>query len=194
MEILPFEIVLLIAAYLTGTLPSALWVCRFLTGQDPRELGSHNPGATNVLRIAGRKAAFITFLFDFGKGWAALAFVKLFHPDHKIMVAAAIAVTLGHIIPFYAVKRGGKGVATAMGVCFGFYWPLALLVITLWGAIFALSRTSSVASLFSMALGFVICLWIWQRYEEITAALAFLLVISHRENIRRLLNQQEHRF
>ena len=189
-----YDIAVIFAAYLLGTTPSAVWVCRVLINQDPRDKGSHNPGATNVMRIAGRKAALITFLCDFGKGWLALALAQSLALSHPMLVVTAIAVTLGHIMPFYALRRGGKGVATAMGVCVGFYWPLGVAMMLCWLLIFAISRTSSLASLLSCAVICVACTLFLQQYEEITAALGLLLFVSHRDNIRRLIAKQEHHF
>lgn len=188
------NLLLVSIAYLIGTLPSALWVCRVIIGIDPRDHGSNNPGATNVYRLAGRKAALLTFVGDFGKGWATVELVELATQNHQIIAIAAIAVTLGHIIPFYAFRRGGKGVATAMGVCLGFYWPLAVLLMALWIGIFLVTRISSFASLLSICVTCLFCSFYLGQYEEITAALGLLLVVSHRENIRRLVNKKENRF
>ncbi|MCB1799073.1 MAG: glycerol-3-phosphate acyltransferase, partial [Gammaproteobacteria bacterium] len=113
------DLSLIIAAYLMGSISSAIVVCRLMGLPDPRTQGSNNPGATNVLRIGGRKAAAITLLGDSLKGFVPVALCHLLDRPEQTFAVVGAAAFLGHLYPVFFGFRGGKGVATALGVQFG---------------------------------------------------------------------------
>ncbi|PIE24863.1 MAG: acyl-phosphate glycerol 3-phosphate acyltransferase [Neptuniibacter caesariensis] len=184
---------LVFLAYLWGSIPTAVIVCHALNIPDPRKQGSGNPGTTNVLRIGSRKAAGITLIGDAGKGFLALLPYLLLDLDAVIGSACTLAVITGHMLPVFSSFRGGKGIATTFGACLGLYWPLALMQFCTWALLVAISRTSSLASV-STAL--ITPLFIWlaaPEYLGLMCIIAALLVFSHRQNIRNILDGKEPR-
>lgn len=182
---------LTLLAYLWGTFPSAIIVCRVLGIPDPRQRGSGNPGTTNVLRIGSRQAASLTLLGDAGKGIAALLPCVLLELSYLSHSLCAIAAVVGHMFPVFSSFRGGKGVATTFGISLMLFWPLALFQLLVWSAI-ALSR--KIASLASISTALISPLFIWltaPQYLFTFWLLALLLVLSHQHNIRNLLAGKE---
>lgn len=180
-------------AYLWGSIPTAVIVCRVLGLPDPRQRGSGNPGTTNVLRIGTRQAAFLTLLGDTSKGFLAILPCMIFELPAQTHSFCAIAAILGHLFSIFTSFRGGKGVATTLGVCLALYWPLVLFQLFCWGLIASTSRISSLASISTALLSPI---FIWHTAPEYLATLwilAAILVLSHRSNIKNLLDGREPR-
>lgn len=192
-----------VAAYLLGSLSFAVIVSRLMGLNDPRSYGSGNPGATNVLRSGNKKAAMLTLLFDALKGWLAVFVVMQLaqrqYVGIQIAAWAGLAAFLGHLYPVFFRFKGGKGVATAAGVLFGFSPWLGLLALLVWVLTAALTRYSSLAALTTAAASAPLY-WLggsmnwWPRQFSVLWAclvMAVLLCWRHRQNIQRLLTGQE---
>ncbi|MGB0205046.1 MAG: glycerol-3-phosphate 1-O-acyltransferase PlsY [Neptuniibacter sp.] len=180
-------------AYLWGSIPTAVIVCRVLGLPDPRSRGSGNPGTTNVLRIGTRQAAFYTLLGDFSKGYFAVLPCLTLELSYQLHSFCALAAILGHLFPVFTSFRGGKGVATTLGACLALFWPLALFQIGCWCLIAMAKKTSSLASVSTALLS---PFFVWHTAPEYLATLwvlAAILVFSHRQNIRNILDGREPR-
>ena len=182
-------------AYLLGSVSSAVIVCRLLGLPDPRERGSGNPGATNVLRIGGKKAAAITLLGDMLKGLLPMLAGHWLVVSPAVLALTGLAAFLGHLYPVFFRFRGGKGVATALGVQLGLYWPIGASVAALWLFVAKVLRISSAAALVSQGLAPLIVWWFWPAPELVAmqVAITLLLFWRHRDNIRRLRRGEEGR-
>jgi glycerol-3-phosphate acyltransferase PlsY len=183
----------ILGAYLLGSVSFAIVVSRLLALPDPRTFGSKNPGATNVLRTGNKAAAALTLLADGGKGWLAVFLASIYVPG--AVAFAALAVFLGHLFPVFHRFRGGKGVATAAGVLLGLDWRIGLGTIATWAIILALFRYSSLAALISVVFAAVFTALFYGFGVEAACVLAMfvLLVWRHKENIARLLRGEESR-
>ena len=176
--------------YLLGSIPFGLLLTRAAGAPDIRTIGSGNIGATNVLRTGRKWLAATTLLCDIFKGTVAVLVAKHFGMDAAL--AAGLGAFVGHLFPVWLSFKGGKGVATYIGVLIGLYWPAALAFCVIWLSIAAASRYSSLAALIASALT-PLSLWAFGRpnvatlFLFLTAALWFM----HRENIARLLNGTE---
>jgi glycerol-3-phosphate acyltransferase PlsY len=179
------------AAYALGSISFAIVVSKLMRLPDPRSYGSKNPGTTNVLRTGKKTAAALTLLGDAGKGWAAVWLAAALGGN---VPAAGLAVFLGHLYPVFYRFQGGKGVATAAGVLFGFNPWLGLAAVATWIIIAMLLRYSSLASLIA-AIGAPIYAWLLDSKEFllVVIAIAVLLIWRHRENISRLAAGTESR-
>ena len=193
MEFSMTEFGLIVAAYLIGSISSAIIVCRLMGLPDPRSEGSNNPGATNVLRIGGKKAAAITLLGDMLKGVLPVAAGHLFDVSTMTFALAAMAAFLGHLYPVFFGFKGGKGVATALGTQFGLHWGIGLAVAGIWLFMAKVVKISSLSALVSMALAPVIIYWIWQADELIVMQIIMSIILfwRHKSNIQRLLSGEE---
>lgn len=184
---------LVFLAYLWGSIPTAVIVCHTLDIPDPRKQGSGNPGTTNVLRIGSRKAAIFTLIGDAGKGILALLPAVLLQLPSSEQALCALAAVVGHLFPVFSSFRGGKGVATALGVCLCLFWPLALAQLFIWIIVAAFSRIASLASI-ACALITPIIVWIAAPpLFSVLLIISVLLLFSHRNNIRNLLSGAEPR-
>ncbi len=186
-------------AYLVGSVSFAVVVSRTLGLADPRTFGSHNPGATNVLRGGNKMAAVLTVLGDGGKGWLAVFltqkyFAGIAQPEYA-MSAAALAVVLGHMYPLYHRFRGGKGVATALGVLLALNTLLAAAVAAIWIAVALVFRISALAALTAAFLAPLLCYAFYglHPYTAAVGAIAVLLIWRHKANIRNLIAGTERR-
>jgi glycerol-3-phosphate acyltransferase PlsY len=160
---------------------------------DPRTQGSNNPGATNVLRIGGKKAAAITLLGDALKGLLPMLAAHALHASPLILALTAMAAFLGHLYPVFFGFRGGKGVATALGTQFGLHWAIGLSVAGIWLLVAKVMKISSLAALVSMALAPLI-VWLVTHHSTLVAmqvVITLLLVWRHRANIHNLLEGKE---
>jgi glycerol-3-phosphate acyltransferase PlsY len=180
-----------LASYCLGSISFAIVVSRLMRLPDPRSYGSRNPGATNVLRTGKKTAALLTLAGDAGKGCAAVWLAAALGGN---VPAAGLAVFLGHLYPVFYRFQGGKGVATAAGVLFGFSAWLGLAVLATWIVIAVLLRYSSLASVIA-ALGAPLYAWLLDSEEflPVVIAIALLLIWRHRENISRLAAGTESR-
>jgi glycerol-3-phosphate acyltransferase PlsY len=189
----PFVLEALAIGYLLGSIPFGL-VFAFASGAgDVRKIGSGNIGATNVLRTGKKWAAAATLLCDGLKGAIAVLFVRAYLPP-GCEIFAALAAVLGHIYPIWLKFKGGKGVATFIGVATALYWPVGLLVAGSWLLAALIWRISSLSALIAIALS-PLYFFILGRHEyaPVAALLAVLIFYTHRENIRRLLAGAEPR-
>ncbi len=187
-----------LAAYLVGSLSFAVIVSQLMGLNDPRSYGSKNPGATNVLRSGSKKAAILTLLLDAFKGWLPVALVLAFGQPYglgkSVAALAGLAAFLGHLYPVFFGFKGGKGVATAVGVLVGVNAWLALATVGTFAIVVYFSRYVSLASMVAAVFAPVFYLFgdgvAWQAAgAEVLclAVMALLLVWRHRENINRLL-------
>jgi glycerol-3-phosphate acyltransferase PlsY len=179
--------------YLLGSIPFGL-IFAYLSGAgDVRKIGSGNIGATNVLRTGKKWAAAATLLCDGLKGAAAVLLARdLLPPGCEVF--AALAAVLGHLFPVWLGFKGGKGVATFLGVTIALYWPAGLCVAATWLLAALAWRVSSLSALIAIALSPVyLYLFGYSAYAPLAALLAVLIFFMHRENIRRLLNGEEPR-
>ena len=175
-------------AYLFGSISSAVIVCRAMALPDPRASGSKNPGATNVLRIGGKKAAVITLAGDALKGLIPVLVAGTLS-DHSVVIALAGAgAFLGHLYPVFFAFKGGKGVATAAGVFAGLSVTVSALLVLVWLAAALVFRYSSLAALIAAAVAPWLALWLLPEpgYFVMSLVVAALLFWRHRENIRRI--------
>ena len=179
--------------YLLGAIPFGLLFAWLSGAGDVRKIGSGNIGATNVLRTGKKWAAAATLLCDGAKGAAAVLIARHFlAPGAEIF--AALASVLGHLFPLWLGFKGGKGVATYLGIAFALFWPVGLLVAATWLAVAFVWRVSSLSALLAIALSPVYFFAFGQRdYVPLAVLLAALIIFMHRENIRRLLAGEEPR-
>ncbi|MGO8917107.1 MAG: glycerol-3-phosphate 1-O-acyltransferase PlsY [Stellaceae bacterium] len=188
----PFALGALLA-YLLGSIPFGLVVTRLGGYGDIRRIGSGNIGATNVLRTGSKALAALTLLLDAGKGAVAVLIAEQFGPD-MAAYAAAFAF-LGHLFPVWLGFKGGKGVATTLGILLAYAWPVALAAAATWLAVAALTRYSSLAALVAALLA-PLYAWLFTREfqpTEVVAFLAVLVILRHHANIRRLVRGKESR-
>lgn len=183
----------ILLAYLWGSLPTAVLVCRAMGLADPRQQGSGNPGATNVLRIGNKSAAALTLLGDAGKGYIALAPASAFDLSHQVQSLCCFAVILGHIYPIVPALKGGKGVATSLGACAALYWPLALAQFLIWSVLAFIGRISSLAAISTALLSPFVIAYLQPDHLLTICLVSLLLLLSHRSNIRNLLQGKEPR-
>jgi glycerol-3-phosphate acyltransferase PlsY len=177
-----------VLGYLLGSLPFAVIVSKAFGLADPRTFGSGNPGATNVLRTGNKLAAALTLLGDAAKGWLAMVIAGALGADATGAAIAGVAAFLGHVFPLFLRFKGGKGVATALGVLIGIDGILALLVAAVWLAVAIASRYSSLAAIAAACVAPTLAL---EKFGigAISSAVAFmclLLLWRHRSNIANL--------
>jgi glycerol-3-phosphate acyltransferase PlsY len=189
------DLLLVAAGYLVGSVSSAIVICRLLQLPDPRDQGSGNPGATNVLRIGGKKAAAATLVGDMLKGVLPVLIARALGADILTQSATASAAFLGHLYPVFFGFKGGKGVATALGVLLALNWQVGLLTVATWLLVAMVFRISSLAALVAILLT---PLYIWWRIPDpaLLAAMLFmgtLLFWRHRSNIQKLIQGTEGR-
>lgn len=174
--------------YLLGSLPFAVIVSRIFGLADPRSFGSGNPGATNVLRSGNKWAALLTLLGDAGKGWLAIFVAAKLGAGETAIAAAGLAAFLGHVFPVTLGFKGGKGVATALGVLLGLSLGLGGWVAAVWVLVAMVTRYSSLAALAAAASAPFIAMLSHARIEVVlaVAVMSVVLVYRHRLNIQKL--------
>ena len=187
---LPFAALLF--GYLLGSIPFGVLLTRFGGAGDLRQIGSGNIGATNVLRTGRKGLAAATLLLDLAKGWAAVALAATLLPGNEQLAAAGAFV--GHCYPMWLSFRGGKGVATFMGIVLALFWPLGLVYAIVWIGLLALLRISSVAGM-TAAMSAPVAAAVFGRFDlvPLLLPLALLVLWKHRENIARLIEGAEPR-
>jgi len=199
-----YPVIAIALGYLAGSLSFAVIVSRLMGLQDPRTFGSKNPGATNVLRSGSKAAAAVTLLLDGVKGWLPVLLVRVFGKPYGLeegtMALVGLAAFLGHLYPVFFGFKGGKGVATFIGVVFGIDAVLGLATALTWLIIAAFFRYSSLASLVSAVfapvyylLGNRVAWYVDATVAIVLAVMAALLLYRHRENVIRLLKGTESR-
>lgn len=197
MDLLQQPIILVIGfalfGYLLGSVSTAIITCKLMGLADPRTVGSNNPGATNVLREGGKKAAAITLFGDMLKGLVPVLIAVLMAMPEQVIAAAGVSAFLGHLYPLYYGFKGGKGVATILGVLLGIHWQLGLGTIAIWLTMAFTFRYSSLSALVAAA-GSPALSWFITGSQVITisvAVMAIILIWRHRSNIRNLLSGKE---
>jgi glycerol-3-phosphate acyltransferase PlsY len=185
-------VIAVILGYLLGSIPFGLIVTRLAGTGDIRAIGSGNIGATNVLRTGRKGLAAVTLIGDMIKGTIAVL-IAAWLWGHEASLAAALGAVLGHVFPVWLGFKGGKGVATYIGVLLGVAWPAVVAFGVVWALVAAALRYSSLAGLVASALTPAFLLW-WTRDVAVALlflALTILLWIMHRANIARLINGTE---
>lgn len=190
------SIFIIVAAYLLGSISTAIIVCKLMSLPDPREGGSGNPGATNVLRIGGdkgKKAAGITLFGDMLKGLLPVVIAHSLELSALMIILVGFAAFIGHLYPVFFGFKGGKGVATMLGVMFGLSLPIGLAVAGTWLFVAKVLKISSLSALIATILAPVyiwfltgLVEWVW-----VTSVMTLILFWRHRGNIQRLLNGEE---
>lgn len=192
-----------IVAYLLGSIPTAVWYGKIFHGVDVRQHGSGNAGATNSLRTFGRKAGIIVLIIDFLKGFLAVFLAQYILPDANkyLSLIMGIASVIGHLYPVFAQFRGGKGVATALGVIAASFPMTVIICIAVFLIIVFTTKYVSLGSILSaLAFPVQIALNVWginpnqdPYYLAFAIALSLILVFTHRHNIQRLINGTENK-
>lgn len=191
-------IIVIILAYLIGSIPSGLWIGQLFYKTDIRQQGSGNLGATNTFRILGKKAGAVVTVMDILKGTLATllpTFALLSNSNVHPLIAGVIAV-VGHMFPIFAKFKGGKAVATSAGVLLGYHWPIFILLLVAFLICLKICKMVSLSSMITAVLAFVYSIVyaiIDQEYYLliITALLAFFVIYRHRSNIARIKNGTE---
>ncbi|MFZ3064927.1 MAG: glycerol-3-phosphate 1-O-acyltransferase PlsY [Nitrospirota bacterium] len=187
------KLALLMLSYLLGSIPFGLVFTRYYAGIDIRTKGSGNIGFTNVLRVVGKKAAFLTLAGDALKGFLPVVAAKLFFDDNNLAAAAGITAVIGHDFPVFLRFKGGKGVATSFGALFGLMPYAGFFTLVIWLTVFYLWKYSSLAAITSYLMLPFIIVFVDFTSTNIAFALCIttLLLIKHIQNIKRLLNGTE---
>jgi len=186
-----FTLMMIFVAYILASISSAIIVCHLFGKGDPRQQGSGNPGATNVLRIAGPFAAILVLIFDILKGTVSVYAAFLLGVDPISIGAIAIAACLGHMYPVFFKFKGGKGVATALGCLISMGFNLAILLLGSWILVVIISGYSSLAAIITVILAPIYTLFFKPEYLYAVLMLSILIIWQHRDNIRRLLHGEE---
>jgi len=197
-------ILFILLAYLTGAFPSAVWVGKTFYKIDVREFGSGNAGATNTFRVLGKKAGIPVLLMDVFKGWLAVNYLSFLSElpstienQFEIQLAFGIAAVIGHLFPVYTGFRGGKGIATLLGLLIGLNPIAAIASIAVFIIVFLISKYISLASIIaSVAFPVVVFFILDQEYvnsslELFSVFVPILTLITHQKNIERLLSGEE---
>ena len=186
-----FLTIAFVIGYLLGSIPFGLILTRLAGTQDLRSIGSGNIGATNVLRTGRKGLAAATLILDMLKGTAAVLIAGLYDGPNAAMLAA-FGAFLGHLFPVWLKFRGGKGVATYIGVLIGLFWPAAVLFCLLWLAIAFTTRYSSLSALIASVVTPIFLWWMGQpALAALFVILTLLLLYKHQENIMRLVSGNE---
>lgn len=182
-----------VIAYLLGSISTSIILCKIAKKPDPREVGSKNPGTTNILRIAGKKFALFTLIGDLGKGAIAVLLARfLLHQSDISLSIAAFAVILGHIYPIFHKFQGGKGVATAFGAFIALSPLFGLVVVLTWLVVALAFRYSSLAAIVANVLAPIYVLAISNtKYFVGLVLIALIILWRHKGNIERLINHTE---
>ena len=186
-------IFLAIGSYLFGSLSAAIITCKLLGLPDPRTQGSRNPGATNVLRIAGKKVAALVLLGDMLKGLIPLLIARAFDVEDHILAAVGLAAFLGHLYPVFFGFHGGKGVATSLGVLLGLAWPVAIAVLATW---LFMAKVFHISSLSAVIAAVTAPVYTWLLLDSVpllimVCVISTMLLWRHRGNIQRLVSGAE---
>jgi glycerol-3-phosphate acyltransferase PlsY len=187
------DVPLIFGAYLIGSIATAILVGHALGLGDPRQSGSGNPGATNILRIGGKKAAALTLFGDLIKGVIPILIARWLGVSDWILAAVALATFLGHLYPLFFGFRGGKGVATALGILLALVPFIGLSVLGAWVLVFVITRVSSLAALLAAVSAIPIAFTLTgaSSIRTLVIVLVLLILWRHHSNIRRLLEGSE---
>lgn len=194
-----WDALLLLGAYVLGSIPSSVWIGKRFYGVDVREHGSKNAGATNTLRVLGPRAALPVFALDVAKGFAAVMLSHLSSHEGDMLINLKLVLVagavLGHIFPVFAGFRGGKGVATMAGAVLGVYPPAVLMCLVVFAVVLAVTHYVSLGSVTAGMLFPVFVIWVFhETYPPLVVfccIVAGLMIFMHRKNIKRLLTGTE---
>ena len=179
-----------IISYLMGSIPFGLILTKIFLKKDIREIGSGNIGATNALRTGNKTIGYSTLIFDILKAIAPVVYVKIFYQD--FLYIASLCAFLGHVFPIWLKFKGGKGVATYVGILFAINFYFGIIFIISWFITFFISKYSSLSSLIGAASIPIYLLILTQFNQVIFFTIMFVLIFfTHRENIKRLKNKEE---
>ena len=184
---------LVIFAYLLGSISTAIVTCKLMGLPDPRTEGSENPGATNVHKIGGKKAAVITLFGDLLKGLIPVLIGRFFGADELTLSLIALAAFIGHLYPVFFGFKGGKGVATAFGVILGISLPVAVAILIVWLSVYYLFKISSLGALSTALIAPLLFYYIDGSviYTVMSGLLSAMLILRHKSNIEKLINGTE---
>ena len=187
------DLLLIIIAYLLGSLSAAVLVCNLLGLSDPRSGGSGNPGTTNVMRLHGKKAAFLTLSGDILKGIIPVLLAKVISNSEIIIALSGLAAFLGHIFPIYFRFKGGKGVATLIGILFATHWLLGAAYVLTWVLTAYIFRYSSLAALTAAILTPLYAYFSGQETQYIISLIIIMIILlwRHKPNIINLIKKKE---
>ena len=191
------QLLIILFAYLVGSVSSGIIVSQIFNLPDPRTIGSKNPGATNVMRSGNKKAAIFTLLGDLLKAILVLAIAEYLGFNDLIIVCVALAVLIGHIYPIFYKFRGGKGVATAIGILIALNFKLALIVASIWLLVFGIWRYSSLAAIVAAISAPIVAIFILRDQSLYCIAftlITIIILIKHQANIKKLLSGTELKF
>ena len=191
---MPFSAILLtVFAYLLGSVSAAIVTCRIMGLPDPRSEGSHNPGATNVYKVAGKKAAAITLAGDVFKGLVPVLMGRLLGLDDMALALIAMAAFLGHLFPLFFHFKGGKGVATALGVILGLNVMVAAVMVVTWLMVLRLFKLSSLSAVITALLTPLYFYYIDGSavFTVMSGILSAMLIVRHRSNIEKIIDGTE---
>ena len=179
-----------IVSYLMGSIPFGLILTKIFLNKDIREIGSGNIGATNALRTGNKLIGYSTLILDIAKAIIPVIFVKINYPD--LIYIASLCAFLGHVFPIWLKFKGGKGVATYVGILFSIDLMLGVIFVASWGIVFLIFRYSSLSSIISSISIPIYILITDQISNAIFFSIMFILIFfTHRENIKRLKNKEE---
>jgi len=179
-----------IVSYLMGSIPFGLILTKIFLNKDIREIGSGNIGATNALRTGNKLIGYSTLILDIAKAIIPVIFVKINYPD--LIYIASLCAFLGHVFPIWLKFKGGKGVATYVGILFSINLLLGIIFVASWGIIFLMFRYSSLSSIIGSISIPIYILITDQISNAIFFGIMFILIFfTHRENIKRLKNKEE---
>lgn len=185
-------ILLIVAAYLLGSINSAIVICYLFRLPSPRTLGSGNPGTTNVLRAGGKLPAVLTLIFDVLKGVIFAVVARMLHQPTLIVALCGLAAVVGHILPVFFKFQGGKGVATTIGACLALNIWLGVYFLWIWIVMAALFRYSSLSALIATICMPIIGFFYFDHQVTIVlVVMALLVLVRHRDNIKRLIQGHE---
>ena len=178
-----------IISYLMGSVPFGFILTKIFLKKDIREIGSGNIGATNALRTGNKTIGYSTLVLDILKAVAPVIYVKIFYQD--FLYIASLCAFLGHVFPIWLKFKGGKGVATYVGILFSINIILGFVFVVSWGIIFVISKFSSLSSIIA-SLVIPLYLFIFGNHNSIFFMIMFILILyTHRENVKRLKNKEE---
>ena len=184
-------LIIALGSYLLGSIPFGFILTKIFLKKDIRDIGSGNIGATNALRTGNKLLGYATLLLDITKAILPVLFIKFNYPDYIFI--AALSTFLGHVFPIWLKFKGGKGVATYVGILFSINLIFGLVFIVSWAVTFLISKYSSLSSLMA-SLIVPIYLLIFDSYNSIFFIIMFVLIFyTHRENVKRLKNKKENR-
>ena len=184
-------LIIAISSYLLGSIPFGFILTKIFLKKDIRDIGSGNIGATNALRTGNKSLGYATLALDVGKAVLPVLYVKFNYPDYVFI--ASLSTFLGHVFPIWLKFKGGKGVATYVGILFSLNLILGFVFVVSWGITFLISKYSSLSSLIA-SLIVPLYLIFFKNYDSIFFIIMFVLIFyTHRENVKRLKNKEENK-